>query len=156
MFLLAFVGLRELAPRLRDQLMISLRDRALVEARARGIQPEEALRGHWRQMLRGDIIGPSFAISVFLLFYYIAVGLFVVFFATIFGYSEARANGLGNWYWSFQSLALIITGVLSDRLKVRKPFMLVGGVISAVGVAMFAIATTALKREIVAMLPLSW
>ena len=78
-------------------------------------------------MLRLDIIGPSFAISVFLLFYYIAVGLFVVFFATIFGYSLAKANGLGNWYWSVQTIALIVTGLLSDWLKVRKPFMVVGG-----------------------------
>jgi MFS transporter, ACS family, D-galactonate transporter len=141
-FVIAFLGLRELAPRLRDQLMVSLRERALIEARARGIDPEQAVSGHWRQMLRRDIIGPAFAISVFLLFYYIAVGFFVVFFATIFGYSEARANSLGNWYWGFQAIALILTGVLSDRLKVRKPFMVVGGVISAVGVALFAIATT--------------
>ena len=141
-FAIAFLGLRELAPRLRDQLMVSLRDRQLIEARARGIDPEAAVAGHWRQMLRLDIIGPSFAISVFLLFYYIAVGLFVVFFATIFGYSEARANSLGNWYWGFQCIALILTGILSDRLRVRKPFMVVGGVISAVGVALFAIATT--------------
>ncbi|HEV7657809.1 MAG TPA: MFS transporter [Mycobacteriales bacterium] len=141
-FAIAFIGLRELAPRLRDQLMISLRERTLIEARARGIDPDEATRGSWRQMLRTDIIGPAFAISVFLLFYYIAVGLFVVFFATTFGYSEARANALGNWYWGFQCIALIITGVLSDRLKVRKPFMVVGGVISAVGVALFAITTT--------------
>jgi MFS transporter, ACS family, D-galactonate transporter len=141
-FAIAFLGLRELAPRLRDQLMVSLRDRQLIEARARGVDPEAAVAGHWRQMLRLDIIGPSFAISVFLLFYYIAVGLFVVFFATIFGYSEARANSLGNWYWGFQCIALVLTGILSDWLRVRKPFMVVGGVISAVGVALFAIATT--------------
>jgi MFS transporter, ACS family, D-galactonate transporter len=141
-FVLAFVALRELAPSLRDQLMISIRDRALIEARARGIDTEAAAKNHWRQMLRLDIIGPSFAISVFLLFYYIAVGFFVVFFATTFGYTVAKANGLANWYWSVQTIALIVTGLLSDWLKVRKPFMVVGGVISAVGVALFALATT--------------
>ncbi|HEY1486941.1 MAG TPA: MFS transporter [Micromonosporaceae bacterium] len=141
-FVIAFFGLRELAPRLRDQLMVSQRDRALIEARARGIDPEKALQGHWRQMLRLDVVGPAFAISIFLLFYYIAVGLFVVFYATIFGYSLSKANGLGNWYWSVQTVALIVTGLLSDWLKVRKPFMVVGGVISAIGVALFAIATT--------------
>ena len=51
-FVIAFFGLRELAPRLRDQLMVSLRDRTLIEARARGIDPEKALQGHWRQMLK--------------------------------------------------------------------------------------------------------
>src|SRR5713101_944711 len=35
--LLALVGLRELSPQLRDQLMVTMHDRVLVEARARGI-----------------------------------------------------------------------------------------------------------------------
>ena len=141
-FAVAFVGLRELAPQLRDQLMVSLRDRTLIEAKARGINPDQALEGQWKQMLRLDVVGPAFAISAFLMFYYIAVGLFVVFFATTFGYSEARANALGNWYWGFQAIVLIVTGLLSDWLKVRKPFMVIGAVISAIGVALFAIATT--------------
>jgi MFS family permease len=141
-FVVAFFGLRELAPQLRDQLMVSLRDKALVEAKARGIDPEKAVKGHWGQMLRFDIIGSSFAVAVFLLFYYIAVGLFVVFFATNYGYTEAQGNSLGNWYWSVQVIALILTGLVSDWLKVRKPFMIIGAVISAVGVALFALYTT--------------
>jgi hypothetical protein len=136
------VGLRELAPQLRDQLMVSMRDKALIEANARGIDPDEVLSGHWRQMLRKDIVGPAIAISLSLLFYYIAVGLFVVFYATNFGYSEARANALSNWYWAINALALLVAGLLSDALKVRKPFMLFGGITSLVGVALFAIATT--------------
>jgi MFS transporter, ACS family, D-galactonate transporter len=139
---IAFVGLRELAPQLRDQLMVSLRDKALIEANARGIDPNAVLTNHWRQMLRKDIVGPAIAISLSLLFYYIAAGLFVVFYATNFGYTEARANALSNWYWGINAVALLVAGIASDTLKVRKPFMLVGGVVGAVGVAMFAIATT--------------
>jgi ACS family D-galactonate transporter-like MFS transporter len=141
-FVIAFFGLRELAPQLRDQLMVSMRDRTLIEAKARGIDPEAALKGHWRQMLRADIIGPSFGIGVFLLFYYIAVGLFTVFFVTNYGYSLSKANDLGNWYWGIQAVALIVTGLLSDWLKVRKPFMVIGGLISAAGVLMFGLQTT--------------
>jgi MFS family permease len=141
-FVIAFFGLRELAPQLRDQLMVSMRDRTLIEAKARGIDPDAALKGQYRQMLRADIIGPSLGIGLFLLFYYIAVGLFTVFFVTNYGYSLSRANDLGNWYWGVQAIALILTGILSDWLKVRKPFMVVGGLLSAVGVAMFALQTT--------------
>ena len=141
-FVIAFFGLRELAPQLRDQLMVSMRDRTLIEAKARGVDPEAALKGHWRQMLKFDIIGPSFGVGVFLLFYYIAVGLFTVFFVTNYGYSLARANDLGNWYWGIQAIALIVTGILSDWLKVRKPFMVIGGLISAAGVLMFGLQTT--------------
>jgi MFS family permease len=143
-FVIAFVGLRELSPGLRDQLMVSLRDRALIEARAAGLDPEEALRGHWRQMLRPDIIGSAFAISIFLLFYYIAVGFFVVYFQTVFphDYTQQRANALGNWYWATNAIALVVAGVLSDKVRVRKPFMIVGALIGAVGTALFALAAT--------------
>jgi MFS family permease len=138
----ALLGLRELSPRLRDQLMRSTRDRALVEARAAGIKPEQALKGHWRQMLKLDIVGPAVAISAFLLLYFIFVAFLVLYLATVFGYSEARANQLANWYWITNAIALVGAGVLSDRLRVRKPFMIVGALISLVGVALFAAAAT--------------
>ena len=46
-FLIALVGLRELSPRLRDQLMVTMHDRALIEARAKGLttsRPRCAIR----------------------------------------------------------------------------------------------------------------
>jgi ACS family D-galactonate transporter-like MFS transporter len=141
-WVIAFVWLRELSPALRDQLMVSMRDRALIEARAAGIDPEQALKGHWRQMLRPDIIGSALAVSLYLFFYYILVGFIVVYFATVYGYSEADSNSLANWFWAPNAIALIIAGLLSDKLRVRKPFMLVGALISMVGVGLFAAAAT--------------
>lgn len=133
----ALLGLRELSPQLRDQIMHSMRDRQLVEARAAGIDPEEALEGHWRQMLRWDVVGSALGISLFLLLYYILVAFLVVYFVTNFGYSEAHSNDLANWYWITDAIALAVAGVLSDRLRVRKPFMVAGALISLVGVALF-------------------
>src|SRR3954447_7118201 len=141
-FVIAFIGLRELSPRLRDQLMVSLRDRALIEARAAGLDPEEALRGHWRQMLRLDVIGPAIGISVFLLLYYMAVAFFVVYYVTVFDYTQQRANALLNWYWVANAIALVLCGVLSDKIRVRKPLMIVGAAVGAVGTALFALAAT--------------
>jgi MFS family permease len=131
-FVIALFGLRELAPRLRDQLMVSSRDRALIEARAQGIDVEASLRHPWRQMLHLDVVGSAFAVSVLLLVYYAAVGFFVIYFTTIYGFSEKQANGIGNWFWAFDAGVLVVTGVLSDRLRVRKPFMIVGGIGAAV------------------------
>jgi MFS transporter, ACS family, D-galactonate transporter len=141
-WLVTLVGLRELSPRLRDQLMVSMRDRALIEARAAGVDPEQALKGHWRQMLRFDVVGSAFAISVYLLLYYILVAFLVVYMATVFGYSEQRANSLGNWFWVTNAVALVLAGVVSDRLRVRKPFMVLGAAISLFGLALFASAAT--------------
>lgn len=141
-WVVAFAGLRELSPRLRDQIMVSLRDRALVEARARGLDPEQELSGHWRQMLRWDIAGPAFAISVYLLLYYALVGNLVIYFSSVYGYSEQRANAVANWYWAANTVGLIAAGLISDKLRVRKPLMVLGCVGTLITTTIFALLAT--------------
>ena len=46
-FVIALFSLRELAPALRDQLMVSERDRLLVELKAKGLDIESSLRNPW-------------------------------------------------------------------------------------------------------------
>jgi ACS family D-galactonate transporter-like MFS transporter len=138
----AAVGLRELAPGLRDQLMVSSSDRALIEARASGLHPEETMHSPFRQMLRVDIVGSAFAISLFLLIYYLVIGFLPIYFETIFGYTQARANTLGNYFWAFDSGGLIIAGLISDRLRVRKPLMLVGALATIGFTTAFALQAT--------------
>jgi MFS family permease len=131
-WLIALVGLRELSPRLRDQLMVTIRDRALIEARAKGLDIEAALRHPFRQLLKADIVVSAFAVSVMLLVYYTAVGFSLIYLTTVFGFSVKDGNGLGNWNWGFNVIAVLLIGVISDRFRVRKPFMVLGGVIAAV------------------------
>jgi MFS family permease len=136
-FVIALVGLRELAPSLRDQLMVSMRDRALVEARAKGLDIEAALRHPFRQLLKPDVIVSAIAVSVMLLVYYTAVVFSVIYLTTVFGFSIKNANGLGNWNWGFNLIAVVLIGVISDRFRVRKPFMVIGGVAGAVMVVVY-------------------
>ncbi|HEX3960190.1 MAG TPA: MFS transporter, partial [Trebonia sp.] len=131
-FVIALVGLRELSPRLRDQLMVSIRDRALIEARAKGLDIEAALKHPFRQLLKVDIVVSAFAVSVMLLIYYTAVGFSLIYLTTVFGFSVKDGNGLGNWNWGFNVVAVLLVGIISDRFRVRKPFMVIGGVIAAV------------------------
>jgi ACS family D-galactonate transporter-like MFS transporter len=134
-FVIALVGLKELSPRLRDQLMVTMRDRALIEAKAKGLTDEDieaALRHPFRQLLKTDVIVSSIAVSIMLLIYYTAVAFAVIYLTTVFGFSVKDANGLGNWNWGFNVLAVILVGVISDRFRVRKPFMVIGGVLAAV------------------------
>jgi MFS family permease len=126
-FALAFLFLRELAPALRDQLMVSERDRVLVELKAKGLDIEASLRNPWRQMMHVDVIASALGVSVMLLAYYTAVGFGLIYLVTVFQFSVAQANALANWTWGANALALIVAGVISDRLRVRKPFMLAGG-----------------------------
>ena len=134
-FVIAFIWLRELSPQLRDQLMVTIRDRALIEARAKGISEadiEAALRHPLRQLLKPDIIISAIAVSLMLLFYYTAVAFSVIYLNSVFGFSVKDANGLGNWAWGFNVIAVIGIGFISDRFRVRKPFMVIGGVLAAV------------------------
>jgi MFS family permease len=139
-FVIALFGLRELSPNLRDQLMVSMRDRALVEAKASGVKVDTSRP--WRQMMHVSIVGSAFAIAVFLILYYTAVGFFTIYFTTIFGFSLAQANGIGNWFWAFDAVALIVVGVVSDRLRVRKPFMVIGAIGAIVMSILFLLRAT--------------
>jgi MFS family permease len=139
-FAIAFIGLRELSPALRDQLMVRMHDRILVEARARGLDEEEikaALKHPFRQLLKADVIISAFAVSVMLLIYYTAVLASVIYLNTVFGFSVKNANGLGNWNWGFNAIGVILIGLVSDWFRVRKPFMVIGGVGGAVMVVVY-------------------
>ena len=139
-FVVALIGLRELSPALRDQLMVTMHDRALIEAKAKGLTEADivaALRHPFRQLLKTDVVVSAVAVSLMLLFYYTAVGFAVIYLSTVFGFSVKDANGLGNWTWGFNVFAVILIGMVSDRFRVRKPFMLVGGIAAAIMVVIY-------------------
>jgi len=115
--------------------MVTMRDRALIEARAKGLTDEDienALRHPFRQLLKPDVIISSIAVSIMLLIYYTAVAFGVIYLTSVFAFSLKDANGLGNWNWGFNVIAVILVGIISDRFRVRKPFMVIGGVLAAV------------------------
>jgi MFS family permease len=136
-FVIALVGLRELSPGLRDQLMVTMRDRVLVEMRAKGLDIEAAMKNHWRQLMKADVIVSAFAVSIMLLIYYALVGFLVIYVTTVFGYSVKEGDNLGYWCWAFNAGAVILIGMTSDRFRVRKPFMIVGGIGSATVLVFF-------------------
>jgi hypothetical protein len=58
------------------------------------------------------------------------------------GRPRSARTRLGSWYWATNAIALLAAGLLSDTIRVRKPFMVVRAILSLVGVALFATATT--------------
>jgi MFS family permease len=141
-FVIAFLGLRELSPSLRDQLMVSMRERVLIEARASGVDVASALRRPWRQMLTPNVLLAALGVSLFLLIYYAAVGFFVIYFTSVFNFTQAQANGLGNWFWAADAVAVVVVGALSDRIGVRKPFIVVGTLVAIAMTVIFATRAT--------------
>jgi MFS family permease len=127
-FLITLAGLRELSPRLRDQLMVTMRDRALIEARARGLNVDSMLQHPFRQLLKPDIVVAAIGVSTLLLVYYTSVGFGLIYLSTVFEFSTKNANGLLNWNWGFNVIAVILIGMIADLVRVRKPFMVIGGI----------------------------
>ena len=145
-FVISLFFLKDLSPQIRDQLMVSARDQALVEARARGLTEHELLEASehpWRQILHWDLVLSAFGIALFLLLYYAAASLFTIYYPVIFknpngtNFTVTQANGLNTWFWTADIIALIVVGLLSDALKVRKPFMVVGAALTAVMLIIF-------------------
>src|ERR1700747_68682 len=106
-FAIALVGLKELSPQLRDQLMVTMRDRALIEARAKGIAVRAALRPPFRQLLKPDVLISATAVSLMLLVYYTAIAFSVIYLTSIFGFSVKDAQGLGKWNWGFKVIGVV-------------------------------------------------
>ena len=139
---LVIYTLKELHPTLRSQVMVSLGDRALVEARAKGIDVEAGMRQPWKQMVTPRIVSSAFAIGVALMFYYSLVAALVLFLETNYRFSGTEANGVANWCWFANAVALVTFGLASDRLRVRKPFMLIGGIGSFLAILLFVSRVT--------------
>ena len=138
---IAFLFLRELSPQLRDQLMVSERERALIEARAKGIDVEKAIAHPIRSMMRLDLISSSIAISVFLLFYFASVSVLTIYWVVTFNRSTPQANGINVWYAAALSIGLVVAGFLSDWARVRKPFMLFGAICAMVMMGFLIVQT---------------
>ncbi|HVX21474.1 MAG TPA: MFS transporter [Acidimicrobiales bacterium] len=145
-FAICLVFMKDLSPKLRDQIMVTARDRALLEARARGVSETDvrsAIEHPWRQIGKWDLVGSSFGIAVFLLIYYAAAAFFTIYYTVTFVNADgtplttSQVNGINVWFWGTDIVALIVVGILSDLLRVRKPFMLVGAVGSIVTLIVF-------------------
>lgn len=124
--LIAFFGLRELGPGLRAQVVLTGDDAARLEERAAHYDVTAATRQPWRQMLRSPILLSSLGYSL----YNVPRYTFNVFLPTYLNSALALPLAQANGIASFFGLAFIATsltiGFCSDRLQVRKPFMVIG------------------------------
>jgi hypothetical protein len=88
---------------------------------------------------RFRIVAPAFAFAVAFLMYATLAGFGTVYFTTVFGFSLSEANGVAVWGWAADAVICIGVGLLSDRLRVRKPFIIIAGVLMEVAIGMFVI-----------------
>jgi MFS family permease len=126
MFVICLLFLRELPASIRSQSMAAMRDRTLVEARARGLDVAALTKNRWRQVLRVNTVLSPIAINLFLVIYFTAIAYFVFYLPEFLGFTLSSFNGIQEIYWAVNIVALVVFGFWSDRVMVRKPFMVVG------------------------------
>ncbi|KRC48968.1 MULTISPECIES: MFS transporter [unclassified Nocardioides] len=131
--------LRELAPAVRNQVVHDARAQP-VGATAPTTRVG-TLEG-FRVMLTPRIVLPALGFALFLLFYVTRLGFFVIYFATTFGYTAARANALENWSWTFTGIGLVLWGFVGDRIGARKPLIVAGLVVGVAAVSCWAVLAT--------------
>ncbi len=127
---LALLFLRELNRADRDRIVGAIEAETGATLSSRGLSHEAATRRPYRQMFRLDIVGPAVGISLFLLMYYTAIGVLPAYFQTNLNFSASESNSLLNWLWATTAVSMLVCGTLSDKLRVRKPFILIGALAS--------------------------
>src|ERR1700761_2234878 len=128
MFVICLIFLRELPASIRSQSMAALRDRAVVEAKARGLDLAQLTKNRWRQMLHVSTVLSPIAINLFLVIYFTAIAYFVFYLTGFLGFTLSSFNGIQEIYWGVDIVALLVFGFISDKMMVRKPFMVVGSI----------------------------
>jgi sugar phosphate permease len=124
--LIAFFSLRELGPGLRGQVVMTADDAARLEERAAHFDVAAAIRHPWRQMLRSSILLSSLGYGLLNVPRYTFSAFLPTYLSGTLAIPLAQANGIASFFgMAFIGGALII-GFCSDRLRVRKPFMLIG------------------------------
>ena len=133
-FILCLLFLRDLSPQLRNEIIVKTEaDGAVDVARSSAMRPRT-----WGERIPLRIILPSLGVSLYLLVYITAVSLFPLYLESQFGFTLATANSMMAGFWLVNILGALFFGAVSDRLRVRKPFILAGAVLMFIATAIFA------------------
>jgi ACS family D-galactonate transporter-like MFS transporter len=124
--LVAFLGLRELGPGLRGQVVMSVEDAAHAEERAAHFDAATATQHAWRQMLRAPILLSSLGFGLYSVPRYTFNLFLPTYLNTVLALSLAQANSVASFFGLAFIGGSLAIGFCSDRLQVRKPFMLFG------------------------------
>jgi OPA family glycerol-3-phosphate transporter-like MFS transporter len=133
MYIPIVLWLRDLSPELRLQIFKSelaamqLEGRRLPAASELPSSTRDAfarLLGHFEVWLLVIAVTANLTL-------YFAIQVFgPLMFTEAFHYSPAEAADMNANFWFANLAALVVTGVISDRLQVRKPIAIIGGILS--------------------------
>ena len=134
--------LRDLAIELRGQAVAQAHDRPLLMKLAGGIDVEGAQQHALRRTARPRVLAAAIGIALLLMAYWATLVFLPTYFQDVLGFSGDETQGLAVWTWGAHGIALLVVAVLSDRLRVRKPFLLLGAAGAITCTVLLAFRTT--------------
>lgn len=133
-WVIAIFLLRDLAPEIRNEIVVEAEGRSIAVKTADledtslpGI-PGSARFTSLADRFPPRLMIPALGVSLYLLMYFAAVSMFPLYLESMFKFSPSTANNMMSLFWLVNVVAALIFGGLSDRLRVRKPFLLAGAV----------------------------
>lgn len=124
--------LKDLSPELRLKIFAS--ERATIE-RASEQRPVHEIphsnREAFAMVLRHyEVWAMVFGVNAFLMIYVVIQSFGPLMFTEAFHYSSAAAAEVNAYFWLFNLLMLVVVGFSSDRLQLRKPFTVLGALLT--------------------------
>jgi MFS family permease len=122
LWLIVWLFAREPSAGIRAQIIPSMKDVAVVESNARQLESAEISNGPFWEFIRADFrlwllaLGQGF----FLIGYITFVSYGPLLTQLGFGQSAQTASGITSWVFLSIIVFLIVGGVVSDRLRIRK------------------------------------
>ncbi|WP_462413290.1 MFS transporter [Neobacillus sp. Marseille-QA0830] len=135
--ILILFNIRDLSPELRSHVISNLDQVEKVNKvvqHAKKDQNEKA-----GEMLRVPRIWAlSIGISLFLLTYLTIQSFGTTLLVQAFGYDNAEAASIAQYFWTLNLITLLIAGWISDKLRLRKIISLIGAILSLAYTMYFA------------------
>lgn len=125
-FLLCFLGLRELSAPLRNQVMVSAQEKDHIEAQARLAVPAPSMRGAWQQVLRLPILLVAIGYPLYQFMVITVTTFFPLYLSSSAGFPLAQADVMLSVFWVVYGGTALLVGFISDLTIVRKPYILLG------------------------------
>lgn len=122
--ILIAITIRDLSPQLRAQILANVKLAGAAEAAAANTR---VARPRYTELMRHPVIWVHcVGITMWLLFYQTLTGWGQYLLSANFGLSAADASEVMTGFWILDLILLVLTGWISDRLQLRKPFIIVG------------------------------
>jgi MFS family permease len=133
MYVPIVIWLCDLSPELRMKIMKTELQALAAEGRLPAASElPSGTRDAFRRLLRhAEVWLLVLGIAANLTLYFAIQGFGPLMFTEAFHYSPAEAARMNQYFWLTNLGVLVLTGLLSDRLQVRKPIAIVGGILSA-------------------------